>query len=216
MFIALEGIDGAGTSTQSDLVTGWLRERNIPVHRTWEPSDGRIGRIIRDYLSGADGVSDMDRHYHTLALLFAADRLDHLAREIEPRLAEGTCVVSDRYVLSSLVYQSLHCDREWVWKINSEAVAPHVTFLIDVPVELGMERIARRSLFSKTEIYETRDSLEKLRRRYLKAAGELYPDQEILVIDGADEPENVLLRITHQLELRFKDFAENYPDPEKI
>lgn len=216
MFIAVEGIDGAGTSTQSDLIAEWLRQKNIAVHKTWEPTEGRIGRIIREYLSGADGVPDLDRHYHVLALLFAADRLDHLGREIEPRLAEGISVVSDRYVLSSLVYQSLHCDHKWVWSINSEAVAPHVTFLVDVPAELGMERIARRSLFTKTDIYETLDSLEKLRKRYLKATGELYPHQEILVIDGADEPEKVLERIIHQLEPRLKSFVEDSPDPEKI
>ncbi len=208
MFIAVEGIDGAGTSTQSDLLASWLKEKKVSVHQTREPSDGRVGRIIRDYLSGADGIPDMDRHYHTLALLFAADRLDHLGREVEPRLAEGVSVVSDRYVLSSLVYQSLHCERKWVLQINSEALSPQVTFLIDVPAELAMERIARRSLFAKTDIYETRDNLEKLRRKYLKAAGELYPDQEILVIDGTDAPEKVLERITHQLGPRLREFAE--------
>lgn len=212
MFIVFEGIDGAGTTTQCGLLSEWFQNRNLPFHWTWEPSHGKIGRVIREYLSGAVDIPDVDRHFHALALLFAADRLDHLAREVEPHLKSGAQVISDRYLLSSLVYQSLHCRPEWIQAINSEAIAPHITFLIDLPVDMAMERLARRSLFAKTEIYETEDQLTRLRDLYLKTAGELYSDQEIIIIDGQAEPAEVNARVISQLEPRLQRHLEAQPE----
>src|SRR4051794_5711725 len=98
--IVLEGIDGAGTTTQAQRLGKHFGAR---VHVTREPSDGAAGILIRQILRGEYHPYD-----HTaLALLFAADRLDHLKREIEPQLQKGVHVISDRYVISSLVYQSL-------------------------------------------------------------------------------------------------------------
>ena len=95
-FIVLEGIDGAGTTTQTGLLVAALREAGLKAHGTREPSDGRI---------------HMPETKHTprwaeLALLFSADRLDHLSAEVLPRLAQGECVVSDRYDHSTIAYQS--------------------------------------------------------------------------------------------------------------
>lgn len=204
MFIALEGIDGAGTTTQAGLLADWFKQRGLPFHRTWEPSPGRVGRIIREYLSGSVDAPDLDRHYHCMALLFAADRLDHLAREVEPRLRNGRHVITDRYLLSSLVYQSLHCDPEWVKAVNAEAVPAHLTFLLDLPVELALERLARRSLFVNPEIYETEDQLEKIKQLYLEAARSLYTDHEIVVVNGAAEPEAVHAEIVGLLDPRLQ------------
>lgn len=207
MFIVIEGIDGAGTTTQAARLAEWFTHRGLPVHRTWEPSPGRIGRLIREYLAGAVDAPDPDRHYHSLALLFAADRLDHLAREVEPRLREGAFVISDRYALSSLAYQSLHCDPAWVAAINAEARKPHLTFLLELPVEVAMERLARRSFFTATEIYETAEQQEKIRELYRRAVRELCADQEIVVIDGSPDADQVHRLILAQLEPRLKAFA---------
>src|SRR3989304_1187891 len=98
MFIVFEGIDGAGPTTQTKLLADWFAVKGSPAHLTWEPSQGRIGKMIREYLGGAG----------------------------EPRLQEGGWVLADRYALSSLVYQSLHCDPAWVRSINAEAIRPHV------------------------------------------------------------------------------------------
>src|SRR5574341_1198614 len=92
LLIALEGIDGAGTTTQAALLCDWLRGMGTRVHRTQEPSAGPIGQLLRLLLRGPLRVDPA-----AVALLFAADRLDHLAREIEPQLASGAHVVTDRY-----------------------------------------------------------------------------------------------------------------------
>ena len=204
MFIALEGIDGSGTTTQARLLAEWFAGRKLPVYSTFEPSSGRVGKLIREYLSGRVDAPDVDRHFHSLALLFAADRLDHLAREVEPRLREGVHVISDRYLLSSTVYQSLHCEPSWVAAINAEAVPPSLTVLIDLPAEVAMERLARRNLFEASEIYETLEQQEKLRERYLNAARELSLGQEILVVDGAADQAAVHQKIAAMVESRLK------------
>jgi len=195
----LEGIDCSGTTTQAELLAERLVREGHPAHHTAEPSAGRIGCIVREYLSGEVDVPDVERHYHSLALLFAADRLDHLAREIEPRLSRGEHVVSDRYVLSSYVYQSLHCEPSWVREINAEAPRPDLTFLLDVPVEIAMERLARRSLFRDDEIYETAEQQERIRQLYARTARDLYSNHDIVVIDGALPVEKVHEKIFSQL-----------------
>jgi dTMP kinase len=109
-FIVFEGIDGAGTTTQSRLLQETLTRDNVPIHLTAEPSDGPIGLIIRQILGGRIVVKGMSGlrppRWPTMALLFAADRLDHLESEILPNLADGITVLSDRYVYSSLLYQT--------------------------------------------------------------------------------------------------------------
>lgn len=209
MFIVIEGIDGAGTTTQSKLLAEWFSAKEFSLHLTYEPSRGRVGALIREYLAGNIDVPDIDRHFHSLALLFAADRLDHLAREVEPNLKEGRHVISDRYVLSSLVYQSLHCDPQWVREINSEATPPHLTILLDLPVDTAMERLARRSLFKDDEIYETAEQQEKIRELYLKTVRELYTDQDIVLIDGGPDPDKVHQRIVNKLEPRLQSFLDS-------
>jgi len=120
-------------------------------------------------------------------------------------------VISDRYVLSSFVYQSLHCNPDWVREINIEARAPHLTFLIDAPVEITMDRLARRSLLESTEIYETREQQEKLRQKYLDAARGLFSEHDIIIIDGVEEIEEVHKKVVSKLEPRLKTFLnENH------
>lgn len=138
-----EGIDGSGTTTQLHAVEQRLRERGHQVHATREPSSGAIGKLIRELLAvipGAPRTVDSP----ALALLFAADRLEHLAREIEPALAAGDVVLCDRYVISSWIYQSLDCDPAWVRAINHHARWPDLTFVFDVAPELALARVAAR------------------------------------------------------------------------
>lgn len=109
-FIVLEGIDGAGTSTQAAMLGTWFRDRGLPVHVTGQPTDGPIGSMIRQVLThrlvvpGITGPRALG--WASMALLFAADRLDHLDACIEPNLMDGVTVVCDRYDLSSIIYQS--------------------------------------------------------------------------------------------------------------
>jgi dTMP kinase len=169
-FIALEGIDGSGTTTQRGALATALRVRGHVVVETNEPSSGSIGRLARERL--AQGAASLDRG--ALALLFAADRLDHVTTEIEPALAAGRVVITDRYVLSSWVYQALDCDPAWVRAINARAPWPDLTFVLDVPAGEAMRRVmARRGdAGPDLEIYETTPLQERLAAGYTALAAE--------------------------------------------
>lgn len=155
-FIVLEGIDGSGTTSQCRALAAVIEARSAhPVLITHEPSSGSIGRLIRARLAADSAPLDP----HAMALLFAADRLDHVQNEIEPVLAAGGTVLCDRYLLSSWTYQALSCDRAWVETINRVARWPDLTFVIDVPVDVAQARIARRAQAEgvAAEIYDRRE-----------------------------------------------------------
>jgi dTMP kinase len=175
--IVLEGIDGAGTTTQARLLGEWMRERGLDVHLTREPSDGPVGRLIREILRGLHADVSGD----TMALLFAADRADHLSREILPSLARGTHVVTDRYYHSSLAYQAIEADLGWVEELNRRARRPDLTFLLDVPAE---EAERRRVAGGRAE--ERYDRLEAQRRiaENYRALGGHLAGEDYRVIDG--------------------------------
>jgi len=208
-FIVLEGIDGAGTSTQAELLANWMRERKLPVHLTREPSTGRVGQVIRERLAepassarvGSPAPLPPAAHQlpdHALALLFAADRLDHLAREVEPQLAQGVHVVSDRYLLSSLAYQSLACDRDWVAEINREARPADLTILLDLPAEQAMKRVVSRE--RKPELFEKLEVQEKVRKLYLETVRQLSSDQAVVLLDGGKGIEEVFQALVKTVE----------------
>lgn len=142
-FVVLEGLDGSGTTTQLHMTGKKLAKCGIPFFCTGEPTQGPVGRIIRGILK-----KRLTALPDTVALLFAADRNEHLYQEIEgivPRIQRGELVVSDRYLFSSLAYQSLDCDPEFVLALNRSFPLPgHLVFL-DTPVELSQQRLCTRS-----------------------------------------------------------------------
>lgn len=166
-FVVLEGIDGSGTTTQLGLVAQRLRARGHVVHETREPSGGQWGRQIRELLAAPP--SSVNRR--TLAQLFASDRMDHLRDEIMPALHSGKVVLCDRYVISSLVYQGLDCDPEWVRKINRYARPPDLTIVLELPAELAVERTAarRQETGESVEIYDQIDTQRRLAEAYRDA-----------------------------------------------
>ena len=204
-FIVIEGIDGAGTTTQAQRLAEWMRDQGMSFHLTMEPSRWGIGSLIREYLSGRIDLPDRHLGAYTLALLFAADRLDHLAREVEPKLRKGVHVVSDRYLLSSLAYQSLECDPNWVGTINREARPPDLTLLLDLEPEISMKRIGGRYLWP--ELFEELGTQKKIRELYLQQVRELYSEQRIILIDGSQGIEEVHQAIRKEVSL----FLERHP-----
>lgn len=180
LFIVLEGIDGAGTTTQTERLVATLAAHGRPAHATREPSQGPIGRLLREILLGghrrADGAA-VDGG--AMALLFAADRRDHLQREIEPTLAAGQDVVSDRYLLSSLAYQAEEADRVWVEGLARSIRAPDLTILVDVPVSVAAAR--RRAAGRITERYDDDEIQNKVAANY-RALAKITAD--VTVVDG--------------------------------
>lgn len=189
-FIALEGLDGAGTTTQTRLLVQWLQQQGRRALATREPSDGPVGRLLRRVLSGAEPVRDPA----AIALLFAADRLDHVHREIAPALARGAFVVSDRFVYSSLAYQGSELPLHWVETINGRAPRADLTLLLSVDPALAARRRQERG--APAELFETDQRQRRIARTYeelvARARAEGQPDgapppeePRLVVVDGA-------------------------------
>jgi dTMP kinase len=180
-FIALEGIDGSGTTTQLARLTARLRGLGRRVHATREPSDGPVGRLIREILLGGHrGPDGGEVDGRAMALLFAADRRDHLRREIEPALAAGIDVVTDRYLLSSLAYQAEEAERDWVAGLARAVRPPDLTLLLDVPVSVAAAR--RHAAGRSTERYDEDGFQARVAANYRRLAS---GDPGIVVLDGS-------------------------------
>jgi dTMP kinase len=185
-FIVFEGIDGAGTTTAVAEYARHLKTHKRLVHVTREPSTGPIGALIRQALSGrlAFGAGS---EAQTMALLFAADRLDHLEQEIEPHLRDGAVVLSDRYDLSSLAYQSATARNDaseigaWIRSCNRFARRPDATVVIDVSPAVAEARRKGRS--GAAELYEVSELQTRLCALYADAE-KLVPGDRIVHIDG--------------------------------
>jgi dTMP kinase len=165
-FICIEGLDGCGKTTQAKLLAKKLGKNYNAIY-TAEPSRGKIGTYIRNsYLYGEKRFS-----IALEALLFAADRIEHLEREVLPALDEGNIVISDRYVYSSLAYQgATGLSLEWIEKINEHALKPDLGVFIDIELETAMNRLK-----AKKSVMENTATLQKVRHVYMKfvAKGEL-------------------------------------------
>jgi len=153
VFIAFEGLDGSGGTTQIGLFADALRAAGREVVVTREPSDGPVGKLIRAEL--ASGVVGDAVFGH----LFAADRRDHLDRVVLPAVARGAVVLTDRYFLSSLAYQSLSLGLDRVWALNAEFPPPDAVVMLDLPVDTCLARVEARA-----GVRDRFETLEQLRR----------------------------------------------------
>ncbi|HEY2365531.1 MAG TPA: dTMP kinase [Polyangiaceae bacterium] len=188
-FIVLEGIDGAGTTTQCGFLAKRLRKEGASVRTTREPSDGPVGTTIRQILAGRIvGAGGRAPGWATMALLFAADRMDHVEAEIEPFLAQGGVIISDRYDASSLAYQSVSSGRggeatvEWIRTLNKNARRPDVTIVLDVPAEVAVTR--REARGDAAQLYE-QNELQRALCVFYKDLQRHIPNDRVVVVDGS-------------------------------
>ena len=200
-FIVVEGIDGCGSTTHSKRLAKALRKDGLDVRLTCEPTTGPIGALIRQVLQKRlfvpDSAGPRAFAWSTMALLFAADRLDHLDSMIVPALREGAVVVSDRYDLSSLAYQSVTAPAgervvPWIREINACALRPDLTVVLDVSAETAEGR--RGSRGSSEEIFESREIQLQLAAIY-RHAEKLVPNDRVLHLSGEGEIEEVGERV---------------------
>lgn len=164
-FIVLDGIDGSGTTTHSSMLVSYLEMLGLKTHLTQEPSKNEIGLLVRQYLKNKEIPASTD------ALLFAADRDFHYKKEIKPKLDQGFIVVSDRYIESSIIYQSVQSDEisiEWIKQINKFAHVPDLTIILDIDPKISLARKSQEIL----EKFEDTKFLDKVRTLYLDRAKE--------------------------------------------
>jgi dTMP kinase len=182
-FICIEGLDASGKTTQSKLLVKTLLKKGFKAVYTTEPSYGKIGRLIRTHvLLGKNRLS-----VALEALLFAADRVDHLEREVLPALQTGKIIVSDRYLYSSLAYQgAAGLDLEWIEEINKWAIKPDLAIYVDIPPEIVLKRLKR-----KKSVMETLQNQQLVREIYVK----LIKEHDLRIVDGNKSKKEVATEI---------------------
>lgn len=192
-FIVFEGLDGAGTSTQSKLLSQNIKDSIL----TCEPSSGEIGKLIRKILKKEFTVKPS-----TLATLFTADRNEHLYNDdgVVANCNSGKTVICDRYLFSTFAYQGLELDKKEIYELNKNFFLPEVLFFINTPIEVCDKRIGQRGL--EKEIYEEKSLQEKILSNYLESF-KLFQNQgmHFVELDGS-------LTINELLDIELKFLKE--------
>ncbi|MCI8917617.1 MAG: dTMP kinase [Eubacterium sp.] len=189
-FIAFEGIDGSGKSTQVRLLSDRLRKEDIPFYATMEPTDSPIGSLIHQTMTGRVKTDNK-----VIAALFAADRLDHLLNDVNgivEKINNGMNVIMDRYYFSSYAYQSVDVPMDWVIHANEQSSAilrPTVNIFIDIDPDTALERIAK-TRFQK-ELFEEKSRLALVRQSYIEAFDRLQGVEQVAVVDGNGSTQEV-------------------------
>jgi dTMP kinase len=198
-FVVLEGIDGAGTTTHVGRLADRLRAMRVSVRATREPSDGPVGTLVRQVLTGRVVVpGGRAPGWATMALLFAADRMDHVESEIEPFVAEGGVVLSDRYDASSLAYQSVSSGAdskeavEWIRSLNRYVRRPDLTMVLDVSPETASERRLHRG--EPAQLYE-QNEVQRALAAFYKDLAKHMPKDRVVVIDASGSVDEVHARV---------------------
>ena len=193
-FIVLEGIDGSGKTSQVGRLAERLTGLGVRCRTTREPSDGPVGVLIRQALTGRIAIDG-----RAIAALYAADRLDHLTNQTDGlcrSIDQGITVVSDRYYFSSYASHSVDVDMDWVIGANSlsaDLLRPTLTVFLDVPAEQAMERIRQNR--DHEELFEKEDRLRQTRALYFRAFERLKDVENVAVVDGVGTEDEVMERI---------------------
>ena len=190
-FITLEGPEGSGKTTAARHLAEWIRGRGVATVLTQEPGGTPLGEEIRRIVLHMRGMSD-DLDPRADALLYAAGRAQHVARVIRPAIERGEWVVCARYADSSLAYQGAGYGNDMgelrrLQDFATFGLRPDLTLLLDVPVEIGLERTRRRGEWNRFEDTEGAAFFEQVRAAYL-ALARAEPDR-IRIVDGSGSVE---------------------------
>jgi dTMP kinase len=198
LFIAFEGIDGSGKSTQVKLLSENLKKAGHKVYSTFEPTDSPIGSVIRNIFKHR-----IEADHRVIAGLFVADRLDHLLNKtngILKKLEEGYTVITDRYYFSSYAYHGTHMSLDWVIEANSmsaDLLRPDLNIYIDISPDISMKRLTNGR--SSIELYETKENLRNVRDKYLEAIEQLKFKENIFITDGNRSTEEIAADIWNEV-----------------
>ena len=197
-FIAFEGIDGSGKSTQAKLLSERLKKDGFKIYSTFEPTDSPIGSLIKNIFRHR-----IEADHRTIAGLYVADRLDHLLNKtngILMKMEEGNSVITDRYYFSSYAYQGTHMSIDWVIQANSlsaQLLRPDLSIFIDVPPEVCMQRLSEGR--DMIQLYESLDNLHKVRAKYFEAFEKLKDEEKIFIVDGNRPSEAIFNEVLNKV-----------------
>ena len=196
-FITMEGLDSSGKTLQVDLLYKWMIQKNWPCIKTREPTEGPIGKLIRQILSGNLKIStpeqsDVPFDAATMTLLFTADRQHHCQETIDPALRNGVHVISDRYDLSTFAYQTPSVNLEWAKTLMSYARSPNLILFINTPPEIAFQRLTSRGNIQ--EIYEKKEIQERVYKTYWN----IIKDMQARLLPVIVIPGNLSIEKTHE------------------
>lgn len=205
--IVFEGLDGSGQTTQAQLLTKWFGEKRSQLaYYTKEPTEGPIGALLKLSLSNRLVSTKSNRKHEpldpiTMALFFAADRQDHLNNDVIPKLKNGIHVVADRYYLSSLAYQSIRGDYDWIKQINKHSIRPDLTVYLEAPPAICVKRMQAQRWH--VELYEDLTTLESVQQNFIYAIEQLRSEGERIEVINANQPAKDVHRIVVQIVKNF-------------
>ncbi len=194
LFIAFEGIDGSGKSTQCQLLHDYCITEGIDAIHLVEPSTGPVGKKIREILGGSV-VPPVEEQLE----LFLDDRADDVEKNITPALSDGKIILMDRYCFSNAAYQgAMGLSWENILKENRSRMFPfpHHVFFIDISVERALERISLRN-GTERDIFEKQSTLKAIYNNYHAMI-----DDTFSVIDGSPDEDTVFQKVKEEF-LRF-------------
>jgi len=198
LFLAFEGIDGSGKSTQSKMLEEKLVSEGIRVYHTFEPTDSYIGSLIRKIFR-----HEIEADHRTIAGLYVADRINHLTNKengILTKLEDGYTVITDRYYFSSYAYQGTHMNQDWVIAANSisaDVLRPDLNIFIDITPEVAIERL--HSNRDQIQLYETLENLKAVRDKYIEAFEKEKAKEKIVIVDGNRPVDEIFTDIWKQI-----------------
>lgn len=192
-FIVFEGLDGSGKTTQAKLLASYFQDSGQDTLLTCEQTKGPIGRLISKAL-----VKEIDLPAQSLQLLFVADRVDHLAKEIIPALKSGKMVISDRYFWSTVAYGSLGLNRDWLVNLHRYCLRPDLVVFIKTSPDTCLDRIEKRG--KGKSIFEAKKKLARVNKTYYWLI-ERFADRSI-VVDGNVSPRIIAQNVVELISKR--------------